>query len=64
MDKKVKLVNFVKGTELDALFEQAKREMPQYLERAKLIAKVRKANYDASITAGFTPEQALFLCKE
>jgi hypothetical protein len=46
-----------------AQLEQFKRNLPALLELAEYIAKVRYANYTQLIKAGFTPEQALVLCK-
>lgn len=45
---------------LDAL----KREVPGLMEYAKIVAQLRFAAYRAYIEEGFTPEQALELCKE
>lgn len=43
--------------------ENLKRELPNMIEMGKVMAEIRKANYDACIEQGFTPEQALELCK-
>ena len=40
-----------------------KRELPEIIEHTATIAKIRKASYDAHIAQGFSPEQALELCK-
>lgn len=64
MNKKVREVKFEKGSEIDAAFEEAKRDLPKYMERALFIAETRKISYDAHIEQGFTPEQALYLCKD
>ena len=45
-----------------ALFDAAKKAMPEEVRKAELMAEVRKIHYDASIRKGFTPAQALTLC--
>jgi hypothetical protein len=37
-------------------------ELHNEVELAVLVASVRRIHYDASIKAGFTPEQAITLC--
>lgn len=58
-----KLVDFNNPSELRAAIEQLTREVPHYIAMAPILAQIRKANYDALIAEGFTPEQALDLCK-
>lgn len=38
--------------------------MPLMEEQSKLIAQMKKKAYDQYIDAGFSPEQALDLCKQ
>jgi hypothetical protein len=56
MKDKITLLNAVPKNETAAEFEQLKRNM-------SLVAKLKKAAYDAYAKEGFTPEQALELCK-
>jgi len=50
--------------DLKANLEILKRSMPELKEHIKLTAEMRKASYDSHIETGFTPEQALELCKQ
>lgn len=47
-----------------ATLDQIKRTMPELLELIVIAAEIRKVKYDAHIKQGFTPEQALILCKD
>lgn len=38
-------------------------EMPLQIELQQVLAKLAKAKFDALVREGFTPEQALSLCK-
>lgn len=49
---------------LRANMEQMKRELPVYIEYTMLVAEIRRASFDAHMAQGFTPQQALELCKE
>jgi len=40
------------------------RYMPHLIEEMKVFARVRKANYDAHVAAGFSKHQALMLCNK
>jgi hypothetical protein len=44
--------------------EQLMENMPILVELMEYQAKIARVKYDAFITAGFTPEQALYLAKE
>ena len=59
---KLEILSFDTPDEFRAAIEKFKREMPNLLIMAPMVAEIRKANYDAAIGAGFTPEQALELC--
>lgn len=56
-----KMMSFAK---MDAIIEAAKADLSNEAKRAELIASVRRIHYDACIHKGFTPEQALELCKQ
>jgi len=43
--------------------EAFRRDMDSHIQAIKLVAQLRKAKYDAHIKEGFTPEQALEICK-
>lgn len=43
--------------------EAMRRQLPQFIEHAVLMAKVKRAAYLAYVDAGFTAEQALELTK-
>lgn len=60
-------MNVVELPETDkfkANLEKLKRHQESIAEFHIMMAKVQKAAYDAKIDAGFTPEQALELCKK
>lgn len=46
-----------------AALEQLKRNLPFLLEHAAIMAGIRRAAFLAYVAEGFTPEQALELCK-
>lgn len=45
-----------------AYLEELRRKMPTVLDGLDLLAKMRRASYEALLREGFTPEQALYLC--
>ena len=53
----------IKSRKLLTVNDQFKTEIPAITEYVKKLAAIRKINYDAHIDEGFTPEQALELCK-
>jgi hypothetical protein len=57
------IIEFPNNDELKAALETLKRDLPTFLEYQAVIAKIKRAQYDALIEAGFSPEQALELCK-
>ena len=59
---KLTILNTDDKNEMRAAIEELKRTLPDMIEHTKIVAKIRKANYDAHIEEGFTPEQALTLC--
>ncbi len=62
MDNKV--VGLPSGKdEMKAAIAQLKRNLPELVEHAKLIAEVKRAAYLAYVEQGFTEEQALELTK-
>lgn len=63
MKDKITLLETGKKNELFAAIEELKRNLPEITKQVLIIAEIRKANYDAHIEKGFTPEQALELCK-
>lgn len=50
--------------EFRAALEMMKREMSNYIEYQKLIAKIQREKYNACIEEGFKPEEALLLCQK
>ena len=59
----IKEVRFGDADALKAGVELMKRNLSTYREHVAVMAKIRKASYDAHIEQGFTPQQALELCK-
>jgi len=45
-----------------ALTLAIKEGMPQEINRADIVAQLRRVHYDASIRKGFTASEALILC--
>jgi len=56
-------VNFGDKDKLIGQLEKMRRDLPYYLEMSKLVAQIKKANYDAYVEQGFTEEQAMELIK-
>jgi hypothetical protein len=52
-----------KENELEKLNKTLRRELPHITEYWSLMAEIRMTSYRAHLEAGFTPEQALVLCK-
>jgi len=50
--------------EFKAALEAMKREMSNYIEYQKLIAKLQREKYNALLNEGFKPEEALVLCQQ
>lgn len=47
-----------------AIMQLMRRELPAHAEKTKLFAQYKKISFDAYVKEGFTPEQALELCKD
>lgn len=69
-DRVISREEFETGTKLPTDGEKLKRSvdtmrasMPVFIESAKLTATMTRAKYEALIDEGFTPAQALELCK-
>ena len=63
MSDKIKSVDFTGKDDFKAAIEAMKRSLVDLPELMKLISQQRKISYDSHIEAGFTPGQALELCK-
>ena len=46
-----------------AMVEELRRDMDAQIELVRLVAKLNRAAYKAYIAEGFTPAEALKLCK-
>ena len=44
--------------------EELRRKLPALIENATMIAKLKRAHYNAYLKEGFTPEQAIELIKK
>ena len=49
---------------IEALISAAEKELPIEARKAEFVARVRFLHYTAHIEAGFSPEDALYLCTE
>lgn len=58
-----KIVDLAPKNEMRAASDALRRQMPDLLASVGLIARLRRAQYLAYVEAGFTPQQALELCK-
>ena len=47
---------------MSALTLAVKEGMPQEINRADIVAQIRRIHYEASIRKGFTASEALVLC--
>ena len=63
MKDKPTVVPFTPPDEMRGMLENLKRTLPIWKEQAAVLAEIRKASYDAHIAQGFTPEQAIDLCR-
>lgn len=63
MDK-IKEVDFKKVTEMQKASSELDRNMSYIIYGLKQTAKLRRASYEAHIAEGFTPAEALELCKK
>lgn len=51
------------GNKMIQILKDLKRNLDVHIEYVKVMSTVRKAKYDSLVKEGFTPEQALELCK-
>jgi len=49
--------------DLKGALESLKRDLDTFTEYSAMVAKIRRASYNAHIKEGFTEEQALVLCR-
>ncbi len=59
-----KVVDLPEANKNKAMTEEFRRDLPDLMERASLVAKMRRAYFIAYVEAGFTEEQALQLCRQ
>ena len=64
MNEKISLFNPATKGVLQASLDEMRRNLPIMMEYQALLAEMRKASFDAHVDHGFTPEQALELCKK
>ena len=58
-----KIVELGDRNEFRGALDGFRRKLPEMIEHAQLMAKVRRASYIAHVAEGFTEAQALELCK-
>ena len=63
MSDNVSLIGTGDKDEFIAAVESMKRTAETQKEYYKVLAESRKSSYDSHVANGFTPEQALELCK-
>ena len=61
--KLVLLEGLMEPDEMRIAMDSLKRNLAEFKEFQSIIAEIRMASYNAHIAQGFTPEQALELCK-
>ena len=54
--------NSMTAAKMYALTLAIKEGMPQEVNRADILAQIRRVHYDASIRNGFTASEAIVLC--
>lgn len=57
-----RVVDLAPPDQIQAHIDALRRAMPKLAAGAELLAKVRRANYEALLREGFTEAQALDLC--
>ncbi len=62
-DAKIAALPQVEQDKLAASIAMLRRNMTMIIEHQALLAQIRKASYDLHVKQGFTPAQALELCK-
>lgn len=53
-----------KPNEMRAAVESIKRDADAFIEMGQVMARIRRAHFTAYIAEGFTPTEALELCKK
>lgn len=53
-----------KPNEMQAAVEAIKRDAQAFIEMGAVMARIRRAHFTAYIAEGFTPAEALELCKK
>ena len=53
-----------KANEIRAAVESLRREADAFIEMGVIMARIRRAHFTAYIAEGFTPTEALELCKK
>lgn len=53
-----------KPNEMRAAIEAIKRDADAFIEMGAVMARIRRAHFTAYIAEGFTPTEALELCKK
>ena len=53
-----------KPDELKNAIRTLRGNMPEFIEHAQLVAQIQRAKFLALLKEGFTPEQALLLCRD
>lgn len=63
-DDNIRALPPIEADKLRAAVENLKRNMETNIEFYGLVAKLTRAKYEAYVSAGFSPSEALFLVRE